>query len=323
MNLFDNNNSWKEIKVQEGVLQIRRWSANTRYDHFLGIDKDGKYLYLLQLNSIKKFPSSLPTVSGCSSTLLQIENSVYFCLTLKNSEEWGIFKLLTQVLISDLEKEYHTSIAPVFIQLKATLKRCTNFFRKRAENFGKNQALGLLGELLFLERCVIPRIGWGQALNCWKGPTGAPQDFCVSDTTIEVKCTESASKQSIHISNAEQLATGMSQGYMCVVGVSSGCTPSEETLTLKSIVQRLQQGFEQETGGSDMFVGMLRMVGYDASSSESSKHYKVLGMEFYELREGFPRILPNMLPIGIGNIQYTIDLNMCISFKHLPSWLQK
>lgn len=323
MHLQDNKNSWADIQVQEGVLQIRRWQADTRHDHFLGVDEQGRYLYLLRIPLSKNVLTLLPTISGCASSLLQIDAEVYFCLTLKKNEEWGIFKLLTQVLISNLEKEYHASVNFIFSQLKATLKRCSNFFRKEVEHFGRVQAIGLLGELVFLQRYVIPLVGWENALSSWKGPTGAPQDFCVLDTTVEIKSTESASKQSIHISNAEQLATGFSRGYLCVVGLSSGCDLSGDTLTLNSMVQKLKQDFECESGGAEIFLALLDMVGYDASSSESEKNYKILGIDFYELREGFPRILPNMLPFGIYNIQYTIDLNMCESFKQLPHWLQK
>lgn len=323
MHLQDNKNSWADIQVQDGVLQIRRWLADTRYDHFLGVDEQGRYLYLLRLPLAIKEQPVLPTISGCSSSLLQIDAAVYFCLTLKKNEEWGIFKLLTQVIISELEKEYHTRVKLIFSQLKATLKCCSNFFRKEVEHFGRAQAVGLLGELVFFQRCVIPLVGRENALSCWKGPTGAPQDFCVLDTTIEIKSTESASKQSVHISNAEQLATGFSRGYLCVVGVSSGVGISEDTLTLNSIVRKLKQDFELESGGAEMFLALLDMVGYDAASAESEKNYKILGMDFYELREEFPRILPDMLPPGIGNIQYTIDLHMCDSFKQLPHWLQK
>ena len=324
MDLFDTKNTWEEILVKEGALQIRRCSAATRYDHFLGVAADGRYLYLLQLPI--KFAARhdiLPKIAGCTSGIVKYKGKEYFCLALKVKENWAIFKLLTREIVRDLEQNYKNSGIHIINQLHTTMKRCERFFERADGKFTKSQALGLLGELYFLKVHVIPAVGKENALSCWKGPLGTPQDFSVEDTTVEIKSTESASKQAIRISNAEQLSTSAEKGFLWVMRVSSGTRESEKTISLQSLIADLMSEFENIHGGIEMFHSMLDIVGYSAESLESTRPYQILNCAFYELREGFPRITPSMLPQGIESVQYTINLNICDSFIQSPGWIQQ
>lgn len=324
MDLLDTKNSWEEIFVKEKALQSRRWLTNTKHDHFLGVAADGRYLYLLQLpEGGTARPDNLPKIAGCSSGIVTSKGKEYFCLTLKRKEEWAIFKLLTQVIVRELEQQSQNSRINILKRLHETLKRCGRFFERADGKFTKSQALGLLGELYFLKVHVIPAVGKENALSCWKGPLGTPQDFSVEDTTVEIKSTESPSKQAIRISNAEQLSTSAGKGFLWVMGVSSGTRESERTISLQSLIADLMSVFENILGGVEMFQSMLDIVGYSAESQESTRPYQILNCTFYELREGFPRITPSMLPQGIESVQYTINLNICDSFIQSPSWIQQ
>lgn len=325
MDIFDSRNSWADIdshSIPANGLNWKRIRSSAQLEQFLAIDASHQYLYLLRLPSDVNENDQPQDILGCCSRFLKLDGEIYFALILKDNRDWCIFKLLCQILVTELEKLSSFTSDNLLLNLIKILKRCSAFFKRKNSTFQRSQAIGLLGELYFLENHVIPNVGWTHALSCWKGPSGAPQDFSMSDNIIEIKCTESANKFSVHISNAEQLSPTVGNGYLYVLTVSSGTSPSDSHTTLHETIRRISAAFIQKTGDSELFKSLLGLVGYDEKSPESIKPYLFLESSIYELRENFPRISSAMLANGaITSVKYTINLLSCINFKTTPNWI--
>ena len=324
MNFFDSLNSWKEISPslpKQGEIYRRRILADSLYDHFIGIDDEGRYMYMLKLPDAPESDFEQPSINGCHATLERLSCDWHFCLRLKDSREWAIFKLACQVLIRTLEEHFSQNTQNTLQQVSRILKKCTLFFKKQSSCLTKSSASGLIGELLFLKNYIVPKVGWACSLNCWKGPTGAPQDFAVADTVIEIKTTESADTNKVTISNAEQLAPCNTQGFLFVQALSSGISQSEDAITLCSLVREIEAEMYNATGDTSLLLVYLTQLGYTADAEEAHRPYQILGETFYALKDNFPRITPEMLPIGISSIKYTIDLNVCKKYITLPDWI--
>lgn len=260
-------------------------------------------------------------MAGCVSALEEIAESWYFCLRLKDKKDWAIFKFMCQVLIQSIEKSYSTDSEFVLDQIKIILKRCSTFFKKKPTELTKKVAMGLIGELLFLMNYVAPKTGWDCALYCWKGPTGDPQDFVVEDTVIEIKTTEAAKKNSITVSNSEQLSSHDSKGYLFVQSLSGGVPPKGDVITLHSLVSKTEAKIEEATGDKSLLEVYLNQLGYIPDAGEAHRPYQVLESTFYALDPDFPKITTDMLPYGVTSIKYTIDLNLCQKYINHPNWI--
>ena len=324
MNFFDSLNSWKEISSaipRQGEIYRRRILANSRYDHFIGVDDEGRYMYMLKLPGSPESGREQPSINGCYATLERLSNDWYFCLRLKDSREWAIFKLACQVLIQTLEEHFHLNTENTLQQVSRILKKCTLFFKKQSGRLTRSSTTGLIGELSFLKNYIVPKVGWACSLNCWKGPTGAPQDFAVADSVVEIKTTESADTNKVTISNAEQLAPHNTKGFLFVQTISSGSSQKEDTITLCSLVKEIEEEMYNATGDTSLLLVYLNQLGYTPDGEESHRPYQIVGETFYSLKDNFPRITPEMLPVGISSIKYTIDLNVCQKYITLPDWI--
>lgn len=324
MNFFDSLNSWKEISStppRQGEIYRRRILADSLYDHFIGIDDEGRYMYMLKLPDTPESGSEQLSINGCYATLERLSNDWYFCLRLKDSRDWAIFKLACQVLIQTLEEQFSINTKNTLQQVSRVLKKCTLFFKKQSSGLTRSSATGLIGELLFLKNYIVPKVGWACSLNCWKGPTGAPQDFAIEDTVVEIKTTESADTNKVTISNAEQLAPLNTQGFLFVQALSAGICQKEDAITLCSLVKEIEAKMFDATGDSSLLLVYLNQLGYSPDSEEAHRPYQIVGETFYALKDNFPKITPEMLPVGISSIKYTIDLNVCQKYITLPDWI--
>lgn len=325
MNIFDNSDSWEEV-AQQGVahsFRRRRCADKLIHDHFLALDEYEHYVYMLRMpgDTTLSCIQGLPEVSGCMNGVLNIVSESYFTLTLKNNEDWGIFKLLVQMLIQEVELTNGQQKA-LLRAINTVLSRCRSFFKKKANGLSRSQALGLIGELSFLQNYVIPAIGWDEGLSCWRGPLGSPQDFAVKDTCIEIKTTESAEKQEIKISNLEQLEPINGTGYLYVLSIGTGAEHMSGSVCLRHLVENISKGFMDNTGDDGMFKQLLAVLGYAPEAVEANRFYTGLEQTFYLLSPDFPRLTPANVPSGITSAQYTIALYNCKNFISKPDWIE-
>lgn len=324
MDFFDTLNSWNEFSLfpsMRGKIQRRRVLESSNYDHYVGMDDERRYMYMLKLTAKPNINREYPSINGCIVTLEPIEQVWHFCMRLKNSGEWPYFKLTCQVLIQTLEERFSVNAEDTLIQVARILKKCNTFFKSPPVGLSNSKAKGLIGELLFLKTYIAPKTGWNHALNTWKGPTGTPQDFVVDDTVIEIKTTEAAKSNRITISNAEQLSTKQAQGFLFVQTLSSGVSHSANSITLNSLVENIEADILKAGGDTGFFRVYLNQLGYLKSEEEARRPYQVLNATFYALKEGFPRITPDSLPPGIIDVKYIIDLNSCQKYIETPHWI--
>ena len=92
-------------------------------------------------------------------------------------------------------------------------------------------------------------------------------------------------------------------------------------MNLKNLVEKIIEHCESDGIDITDLMTKLDLVGYSESSSFAKKEYTVIAEDFYEVRDKFPRILPNDLPQGVVNVKYSINLNYCEQFKQSPNWV--
>src|SRR5205823_6408923 len=114
---------------------------------------------------------------------------------------------------------------------------------------GIERQIGLIGELLFLER-LVSKFGTS-TLSSWIGPWGEPHDFRLQSREFEVKTT--VSPQRVHIINGAEQLVASSGCSLSLVSVLLGPPGAGSGFSLTDIVARLQVRFSTASGLRDTF----------------------------------------------------------------------
>jgi hypothetical protein len=186
---------------------------------------------------------------------------------------------------------------------RTVLSDSANFFKSNKSGLGKNEQMGLYGELILLEKLLnhFPKKSL-EVVNGWKGPTGSYHDFAYSDRSIEVKTTKKKIPEAT-IGSEKQLDR-MKLTNLWLNAYSY--VPDSGRDTLPKIISRIEKKLKG-TAASRTFSRLLNIHcgrdefdSYDTTYSES-KHY------WFEIKKGFPAITNK--PKGIGNISYGLLLD--------------
>lgn len=182
----------------------------------------------------------------------------------------------------------------------------------RTQNISTESAVGILGELVLLERLLkLDRESW----KAWTGPMDGRHDFRAGHHAIEVKASTRSQRRSVQISALDQLAE-----------------PPNGTLAL------FHQVFEEDAGGNltipilasrilasssdpEAVAVLLDSAGYDAQFDSQWDQFRFSALQEYAYRvgPGFPRLIPTdfesgELPPGVSHFRYTVDLSAASQF---------
>lgn len=176
----------------------------------------------------------------------------------------------------------------------------------------KEQQLGLFGELWLLTRWLTPCIGSAKAVQLWRGPAGARNDFETPGLGIEVKTTGKLDGAYL-IHGLEQLLEppGGALLLFCLAvrDESSGAE------SLPALVQEVRGQLREDFASLSAFDSMLYASGYDDQhATEYGKLVLRIRSEgLYRVQPGFPRLVPSTivggLPQGVATVSYELRLD--------------
>ena len=87
-------------------------------------------------------------------------------------------------------------------------------------------------------------------------------------------------------------------------------------MSLNGLVSSLAEPIAADDhAAADLLQSALLEAGYRRREEYGRPYWSLNGRSFYEVREGFPRILPHMLGIGVDKVRYRIALRACEDFE--------
>lgn len=197
----------------------------------------------------------------------------------------------------------------------STLERWRWFWGVDPSGLDRDAALGLFGELWFLDRWLDLHDG----LDHWTGPSGTRHDFQWDAVSVEVKASAVRSDGSaVHrIHTLEQLEDPESgQLHLFSLQVRPDALSSN---TLPVAVERLVRQLEDDDGRMRLLLQRLADSGYSpADADRHGQPWRVVDETLYEVRAGFPRLTRTSWaggpPNGIERISYALNLAACRDF---------
>jgi hypothetical protein len=175
-----------------------------------------------------------------------------------------------------------------------------------------SEVRGLLGELVVLTQCLEL---WSpvQVVEAWMGPLEAAQDFILPSIRIEAKAIQPDARV-VRISSADQL--DHSSPMLLAVVTLATLLSDDSGVTLHGLASTIRERLVElgEHGAMALFDGRLAAAGYSDLDPEGSLMFRVDDIRYFDVTDGFPSITRGMLPSGVAEVRYDIDLSALLPF---------
>jgi hypothetical protein len=170
---------------------------------------------------------------------------------------------------------------------------------------------GLFGELHVLS-LVIAANGVDGALEAWQGPARKLHDFHFSDGHVEVKTWRIEAGPRVYISQPAQIGVDINRPmHLAAVQISVGGMAGRTLPEAVAILRLRMNGIQVQR-----FDELLAEYGYIGAHAEMyPDRVAVLGLNIFEVREGFPHVDARSIPGGVSNLHYAIELGALDPFR--------
>ncbi|UDM50220.1 PD-(D/E)XK motif protein [Cupriavidus sp. MP-37] len=312
--MLSSTSPWSSIEATANVgeLRARRADATHPYDFFWALDAKGRKLFLYrgaELDTDCPFPNLKGVAVERSSDRL--------ILRLIDGSTEDIFTALCHSLLDRTRRVMSATLVPDAV--RSHLEIWQRFFGKSNAGVLTDQELrGLFGELTFLQSELIERFGQSAVLY-WNGPSGSPQDFTVGTAAFEVKTRLVGGAAAVTISSAPQLWPLGGTLHLVCYGIGDASEQGHAARSPAALVDDIRACLTNAEA-RDAFDDRLLLAGYVDRPEYATRFFAISSATFYEVREGFPRIGAEHIPVGVRSVQYVLELQACLPFESEPDW---
>jgi hypothetical protein len=194
-------------------------------------------------------------------------------------------------------------------QFLARLDAWRQFLRDRRDGLSRSETIGLIGELVVLERLLttVPH-----CLASWQSPVDGLHDFQSNGHALEVK-TGLGPSSTITISRLDQLdTTGLRQLDLLHVRLIE----SPDGRSLRDIIAAVSDMLPDDFNRRSFENALLRrglLPGDDTARSTPRVQLRII--DAYTVSDGFPRLTRSALPIAISEATYTLEVRAISTFS--------
>lgn len=188
------------------------------------------------------------------------------------------------------------------------IARWRSLMQSQPQGLTRSQLRGLIGELLVLERELLPRLTPDQAVSAWTGPLGASQDFRLPEgAKLEVKAIDRHADR-VRINGLEQLDGGGDPLQLVLVRLEDTGTDAEGALTARQLITRLRARLEDSPAALQSFELLLSFVGWVDTADTDSVVVRLDRCEYHDVAGDFPRLVAGNVSSGVVEATYEILL---------------
>ena len=296
----------------------RRISPSGRRDFFLGLEMPARNRMLILRVAATSLPGQ-PDILDSHGLVVRIAlrdsnpGEAEVALVLTDTEHRDIFDLLVQDLVDAAEQPLDE--AEGLRNFLARLSDWQQLLRRLGpQGLSREGQQGLWGELWILRDVVAPVMGLCSAIQGWRGPMGADQDFQLARLCVEVKTSTASTLDRLDISSERQLEVPADVGLL-LIALSLDARPDHGE-TLPDIVQALRSD-ASELGCLRVLDARLELLGYQHEHEVSYEDvgYEVRSFVPFQVEEGFPRIVSGDIRTGVGDVHYSISAAASAQFR--------
>lgn len=258
-----------------------------------------------------------PRIKGLSVALKSLEklpgSDVTLLLELQQNEAVDVFSVFVARVCEELD-----GITKPELAVKAVItliEKWKEFFAGGSDILSDERQTGLYGELYVLQYFSTSGVDVGKTIKAWTGSKKTSQDYEFGAVAVEVKSTAAVDATRVNITNSRQLDdTGLDHLFLSHVLLDAR---QGEEKTLPKLIDSIRQGIQKYSPEASLdFEEKLLAAGYQDKHAEqySNRTYSERELVFYNVTEGFPRLLVDNLPVGVTKVSYEIALEACHGF---------
>lgn len=220
-------------------------------------------------------------------------------------------RIFAQVMQDVIDSVESAGLNGTIVAIIDVLTKWSAFFkRNEMTTLSMIEQQGLYGELVLLEDLLKNR---KDAVLCWTGCMKETHDFYMDDKAIEVKTSSKSGPDIIKVSNEYQLDDSDVKDslYLVYYKIKKSEADGER---LPTIVERIRKKIHDDQ--LDKFEEKLLNAGYIYKMPELYEYsFRVRNGRFFEVKDGFPRVIASGLDNGIGAVAYELSLDACSSYE--------
>jgi hypothetical protein len=181
------------------------------------------------------------------------------------------------------------------------------FMRKGSQLLSPEAEIGLVGELALLRAIIDEGVPLSSAIESWVGPLDGVRDFEIGTGALEVKATLSAAGFPAKIGSLEQLDDSARQPLFLA---GARLRQGETGKNLPELVAEMRDVAAGEAEAVRLLSERLIAAGYfDAHADRYIRRFTLVDTRVVEVKDGFPRLTPGSVPLGVTKATYEIDLD--------------
>lgn len=278
---------------------MQRVDATHPLDIFLGLSDEGyKTLFVISKYEFENVKSSKGII--VNQYKKNNENILTFKLNDKAIED--LFYIFCSDIIESTRHSQKVNGNSAIINRYLKWKEL--FAKQKLKILSESEIKGLMGELLFLNKFMIPTYGEDKAMNSWLGPMGADQDYVVDTTWYEVKSINSGAK-GIEISSIEQLDIDK-DGKLVVVELNKTAPVASNSLNLNALIENILSNLNS-LKAKEKFEEILFNFGYIKDEDYDNYCFEMKRMKTYLVNKNFPRVRKNVIPNEVISLKYELS----------------
>ena len=212
-----------------------------------------------------------------------------------------VFERLVDDVLTRIDKDPDQPLSAV----QAALEEWRRLLLGTPRGLGREAGVGLVGELAVLEQLAARDPA--NALDAWRGPTGAVHDFVSGGRAIEVKSTASVDGNFVEISNLDQLdPADLAELQLLVVHLrANDASPSIDD----RLDHLIQMGVPKP-----VLIDRVAAVGHTYGAEGVDPHrYSVRSIRVWHVDSQFPGLRRSALTEqhlrGIGRVRYELAVD--------------
>lgn len=294
-------------------LLYKRYSAEILPDIFIAL-KAPEILRCIAFRISAVFPfdetqwNRLKDIKIEMLTDVKDKSKKFLLILLLNKQHKDIFSTLCEDLIFGVS-EVSTELTLVEKILERLAKWQSLFEKIGKQGLSDEVQRGLYGEIYFLRFFLSGVSDKNYCVKSWLGPEKSIQDFQYSNWAVEVKTTHGKNHQKIHISNERQLDDTIIEKiflYHLSLDVRVG---NGESLNI--LIEDVSELLSDNIIASNLFKLKLLECGYYDIHKPLYDEigYSIRQENLYRVSGNFPRLTENKIPIGVGDVRYSIVLS--------------
>jgi hypothetical protein len=200
------------------------------------------------------------------------------------------------------------------------LANWSGFLAPKRDGLGKNELVGLWGELHIFSNYLIGRLSPREAVAAYCGIHDAPQDIAQNDFSIEVKTTLQKTPSNISISSLEQLDAWPARQLLVLL--MAGEDDSGDSVN--ALLDRISDGLQSDRGAQIAFQQTVSSKLERATEQQLQLGF-AKGSEYtWEVNDSFPSLRRRQAPEGVVSASYKISIAHIVGFavnENVGEWL--